>query len=249
MARVRHKKSLLSPTWKRRLLRSSSVVLLAVAWEWGARMHFVSDFLLPSLSSVLERLWDDVISGDIPVALGLTMARDLRRLLDGGGRRRHHRRDHRAAARWCAGSSIRSSRSAIRCRRSPSCRSSSCGSASSTGRRSRWSRSPRSSRSLSRPGPRRRMSTNTSSGRRRASASTAARCSGRSSCPRPCRRSSPGLQIALPISLIVVIICEMTMGGEGLGGSMMTSMRFADSPGVFLRHRRDRHCRLGAGQG
>ncbi len=42
-----------------------------------------------------------------------------------------------------------------------------------------------------------------------------------------------GLQIALPISLIVVIICEMTMGGEGLGGSMMTSMRFADSPGVF----------------
>ena len=42
-----------------------------------------------------------------------------------------------------------------------------------------------------------------------------------------------GLQIALPISLIVVIICEMTMGGQGLGGSMMTSMRFADSPGVF----------------
>jgi ABC-type nitrate/sulfonate/bicarbonate transport system permease component len=74
MARV-DKKSLLSPTWKRRLLRSSSVVLLAVAWEWGARMHFVSDFLLPSLSSVLERLWEDVISGDIPIALGLTMAR------------------------------------------------------------------------------------------------------------------------------------------------------------------------------
>jgi ABC-type nitrate/sulfonate/bicarbonate transport system permease component len=25
----------------------------------------------------------------------------------------------------------------------------------------------------------------------------------------------------------------MAMGGEGLGGSIMTQMRFADSPGVF----------------
>jgi ABC-type nitrate/sulfonate/bicarbonate transport system permease component len=25
----------------------------------------------------------------------------------------------------------------------------------------------------------------------------------------------------------------MAMGGEGLGGSIMTDMRFADSPGVF----------------
>jgi len=42
-----------------------------------------------------------------------------------------------------------------------------------------------------------------------------------------------GLQVALPIALIVAIICEMQMGGEGLGGSIMTDMRFADSPGVF----------------
>jgi len=42
-----------------------------------------------------------------------------------------------------------------------------------------------------------------------------------------------GLQVALPISLIVAIICEMQMGGQGLGGSIMTDMRFADSPGVF----------------
>ena len=61
--------------WKRYALRASSIVILAVAWEWGARMHFVSDFLLPSLSSVLERLWEDTISGEVPVALGLTMAR------------------------------------------------------------------------------------------------------------------------------------------------------------------------------
>ena len=42
-----------------------------------------------------------------------------------------------------------------------------------------------------------------------------------------------GLQVAMPISLIVEIVSEMAMGGEGLGGSIMTEMRFADSPGVF----------------
>ncbi len=42
-----------------------------------------------------------------------------------------------------------------------------------------------------------------------------------------------GLQVALPISLIVAVVAEMAMGGEGLGGTIMTEMRFADSPGVF----------------
>jgi ABC-type nitrate/sulfonate/bicarbonate transport system permease component len=42
-----------------------------------------------------------------------------------------------------------------------------------------------------------------------------------------------GLQVALPISLIVCIVAEMKMGGIGLGAAMMNSTRFADSPGVF----------------
>ena len=42
-----------------------------------------------------------------------------------------------------------------------------------------------------------------------------------------------GLQVALPIALIVGIVCEMLMGGYGLGGAMITSSRFADSRGVF----------------
>ena len=42
-----------------------------------------------------------------------------------------------------------------------------------------------------------------------------------------------GLQIALPISLIITIVTEMIMGGPGLGGSMIAASRFADSPGVF----------------
>ena len=42
-----------------------------------------------------------------------------------------------------------------------------------------------------------------------------------------------GLQVALPIALIVAVVAEMAMGGYGLGGAMMTSSRFADSRGVF----------------
>jgi len=42
-----------------------------------------------------------------------------------------------------------------------------------------------------------------------------------------------GLQVALPIALIVCIVAEMKMGGVGLGGAMITASRFADSPGVF----------------
>jgi ABC-type nitrate/sulfonate/bicarbonate transport system permease component len=42
-----------------------------------------------------------------------------------------------------------------------------------------------------------------------------------------------GLQVALPIALIVAVVAEMAMGGYGLGGAMMTASRFADSRGVF----------------
>jgi len=42
-----------------------------------------------------------------------------------------------------------------------------------------------------------------------------------------------GLQVALPISMIVMIVTEMMMGGQGLGGAMIAASRFADSPGVF----------------
>ena len=42
-----------------------------------------------------------------------------------------------------------------------------------------------------------------------------------------------GLQVALPIALIVAVVAEMKMGGYGIGGSMITASRFADSRGVF----------------
>jgi len=42
-----------------------------------------------------------------------------------------------------------------------------------------------------------------------------------------------GLQVAMPICLIVVLITEMAMGGGGLGHSMLSAARYVDSPGVF----------------
>jgi ABC-type nitrate/sulfonate/bicarbonate transport system permease component len=42
-----------------------------------------------------------------------------------------------------------------------------------------------------------------------------------------------GLQVALPLALIVAVVAEMVMGGYGLGGAMMTAYRFANSAGVF----------------
>jgi len=42
-----------------------------------------------------------------------------------------------------------------------------------------------------------------------------------------------GLQVALPIALIVAVVAEMLMGGYGLGATMVHASRFADSHGVF----------------
>lgn len=43
-----------------------------------------------------------------------------------------------------------------------------------------------------------------------------------------------GLQIAFPITLIVSIVCEMLTGGRGLGGYMIYAARFGESDKVFL---------------
>ena len=42
-----------------------------------------------------------------------------------------------------------------------------------------------------------------------------------------------GLQVALPLSMIVAVVAEMLMGGYGLGGAMMTAAHFANSTSVF----------------
>jgi ABC-type nitrate/sulfonate/bicarbonate transport system permease component len=42
-----------------------------------------------------------------------------------------------------------------------------------------------------------------------------------------------GLQVALPIAMIVGVLTEMAMGGYGIGAAMQSASRFADSRGVF----------------
>ncbi|TCT05992.1 ABC transporter permease [Aquabacter spiritensis] len=42
-----------------------------------------------------------------------------------------------------------------------------------------------------------------------------------------------GIQIAVPVGLITTVVTEMLMGGPGIGGSMIAAGRFADSVGVF----------------
>ena len=101
----------------------SSIIVLAVAWEWFARTGAVTPFMLPPLSA----------------GAGAHLERRRRRrppdqhrrdALSRAGRLRDRRASPASCSAWrcraaarAAGSSIRSSRSASRCRRSPSCRS------------------------------------------------------------------------------------------------------------------------------
>lgn len=225
-------KTIISAAWKRRLLRSSSVILLAVAWEWGARMHFVSDFLLPSLSSVLVRLWQDTISGDIPIALGLTLARTFAGFTMA------------AVVGVIVGVTIARLRF-VRWFFDPIV---------SVGNPLPkiaflpifilwfgvfdWSKIAMVAFSSVFPVVVATWAATENVDKFMVWSAQSLGVGRRALLwqivlPSAMPEVFTGLQIALPISLIVVIICEMTMGGEGLGGSMMTSMRFADSPGVF----------------
>jgi taurine transport system permease protein len=218
--------------WRRRLLRSSSIVLLAVAWEWGARMHFVSDFLLPSLSSVLTRLFQDIVSGEILVGLGLTMVRTFAGFTLA------------AVAGIVIGVTIARFRF-IRWFFDP---------VVSIGNPLPkiaflpifilwfgvfdWSKIAMVAFSSVFPVVVATWAATESVDKYLIWSAESLGVSRRQLLwqivlPSAMPEVFTGLQIALPISLIVVIICEMTMGGQGLGGSMMTSMRFADSPGVF----------------
>jgi ABC-type nitrate/sulfonate/bicarbonate transport system permease component len=58
--------------------RASLTLLLVLAgWEVYARSGAVSNFLLPPLSVVLERVWQDTVSGDLLLNLGATLYRGL----------------------------------------------------------------------------------------------------------------------------------------------------------------------------
>ena len=55
----------------------ASLLALVVAWEAASRSGVVTPFLLPPLSAVLTRVWEDAASGELALNLGLTLYRAL----------------------------------------------------------------------------------------------------------------------------------------------------------------------------
>src|SRR5262249_57640103 len=66
---------LLTVGWS--LARMGSILALALAWEVLARSGAFTPFMLPALSAVLERIWSDLISGDLLLNTAVTLYRAL----------------------------------------------------------------------------------------------------------------------------------------------------------------------------
>ncbi|MGH7009146.1 MAG: hypothetical protein ACRED7_12160, partial [Stellaceae bacterium] len=56
-------------------LRVGSGIVFFAAWQLTAMSHVFSDFLLPSVPVVFDRLWHDLISGDLLYGIVLTLIR------------------------------------------------------------------------------------------------------------------------------------------------------------------------------
>jgi ABC-type nitrate/sulfonate/bicarbonate transport system permease component len=61
----------------RGLLRWSLVIGLFVLWEALVRSGAFTPFMLPSPESVMQRIWSDAVSGDLFINMGLTLYRSL----------------------------------------------------------------------------------------------------------------------------------------------------------------------------
>jgi len=59
------------------LIRCGSITALLVAWELAARLNLATSFHLPALSRVLQRLWTNALTGDLEIALLETLGRTL----------------------------------------------------------------------------------------------------------------------------------------------------------------------------
>lgn len=214
------------------LLRWVSILAVLAAWEAFARAHVVSDFLLPSFSTVAVRLYHDVISGELPPGIALTLYRAFAGFALAGvaGIAIGILIARVQAMRWFfdplvsiglpmpkiaflpvfvlwfgvfdASKILMTAFSAV----FPVIVAA-WAAAEGVEPVLLWS------------------ALSLGAGRRRLLWEIAL--------PASLPQIFTGLQVALPIALIVEIVSEMAMGGEGLGGSIMTDMRFADSPGVF----------------
>jgi ABC-type nitrate/sulfonate/bicarbonate transport system permease component len=212
--------------------RIFSILALAVAWEVAARSGAFTPYMLPALSAVLERIWSDLITGDLLINTGVTLYRALTGFLIG------------AVAGTVLGMGICRNRLAnwffdpiisvgfpmpkiaflpvvmlwlgvydmskitmISVEAIFPVVTATIVGIRGVERELLWS------------------ARNMGAGERELLWQIAL--------PAALPQIITGLQVALPIALIVAIVTEMFMGGYGLGGAMNTAARFADSRGVF----------------
>jgi taurine transport system permease protein len=208
------------------------IVALAASWEFAARFGAINPFLLPPLSTVLDRLWSDLISGVVPVDLGLTLYRALSGFLIGAaiGIPVGILMSRVSLIRWFFDPLISIGFPMPKIAFLPifilwfdiydtskiimvafSCFfpivSATWAGTSSLDKWPIWS-----ARSL---GAKERE------------------LLWEVYLPMAMPQILTGLQVALPVGMITTIVTEMLMGGRGIGGTMITAGRFADSVGVF----------------
>jgi ABC-type nitrate/sulfonate/bicarbonate transport system permease component len=216
----------------RRLAGLSSLIAVVLAWDSLARSGLLSAFLLPPISAVLARVWDDAASGELAVNLGLTLYRALTGFAIAGiagviigivmTRSRWVRWFFDPIVSvgfpmpkiaflpvfmlWLGLYDVSKISMAVFNAIFPVI-TATMAAAEGVDRHLLWS-----ARSLG------------------ASERQLLR---EIILPAALPQILTGLQVALPVSMIVTIVTEMMMGGQGLGGAMIAASRFADSPGVF----------------
>ena len=212
--------------------RIFSILVLALAWEWFARSGAVTPFMLPRLTAVLERIWSDLVSGDLLLNTGVTVYRAMAGFLIAAvagtvlgmaisrGRLVHWFCDPIVSVGfpmpkiaflpviilWLGVYDVSKISMVVLDAIFPVITATVIG-IRGVERELIWS------------------ARNMGAGEREILWQIAF--------PAALPQIITGLQVALPIALIVAVVTEMLMGGYGLGGAMMTASRFADSRGVF----------------
>jgi ABC-type nitrate/sulfonate/bicarbonate transport system permease component len=209
-----------------------SLVALIIGWEALSRSGAVTPFLLPPLSAVLERIWEDLLSGDVATNLGLTLYRALLAFAIAGvaGVALGILMARNAVVRWFFDPIVSVGFPMPKIAFLPIFMlwfglydlskismaifnaifpviTATMAATQGVDRHMLWS-----ARSLG---------------------ASERQLLWEIVLPAALPQILTGLQVALPISMIVMIVTEMLMGGQGLGGSMIAASRFADSPGVF----------------
>jgi ABC-type nitrate/sulfonate/bicarbonate transport system permease component len=214
------------------LARGLPILVLALAWEALARGGAVTPFMLPALSAVLERIWTDAVSGELLLNTGLTLYRALTGFLiaASAGIGLGMAMSRNVAVRWLFDPVISigfpmpkiaflpvvilwlgvydTSKIAMVVLDAifPVVTATIAG-IQGVERHLLWSA--------------RNMGASEQELLRQIVL------------PAASPQIMTGLQVALPIALIVAIVAEMLMGGYGIGGAMVHASRFADSRGVF----------------